>query len=64
MQECKLTDEINNIESKMTPKELTVEDIAKVIENWTKIPVQKSLKKKLVPYYLLKIIFIKSNWSK
>lgn len=41
MQECKLTDEINNIESKMTPKELTVEDIAKVIENWTKIPVQK-----------------------
>lgn len=41
MQECKLTDEINNIESKMTPKELTEEDIAKVIENWTKIPVQK-----------------------
>lgn len=41
MQECKLTDEINNIESKMTPKELTVEDIAKVIENWTKIPVKK-----------------------
>ena len=41
MQECKLTDEINNIESKMTPKELTIEDIAKVIENWTKIPVQK-----------------------
>lgn len=41
MQECKLTDEITNIESKMTPKELTVEDIAKVIENWTKIPVQK-----------------------
>ena len=39
--ECKLTNEINNIESKMTPKELTVEDIAKVIENWTKIPVQK-----------------------
>ena len=41
MQECKLTDEINNLESKMTPKELTVEDTAKVIENWTKIPVQK-----------------------
>ena len=41
MQECKLTDEINNLESKMTPKELTIEDIAKVIENWTKIPVQK-----------------------
>lgn len=41
MQECSLTDEINAIESKMKPKELTVEDIAKVIESWTKIPVKK-----------------------
>lgn len=41
MQECNLIDEINAIESKMTPQELTVEDIAKVIESWTKIPVQK-----------------------
>ncbi len=41
MQECNLTDQINAIEEKMVPKELTVEDVAKVIENWTKIPVQK-----------------------
>ncbi len=41
MQECNLIQQINDIESKMVPKELTVEDIAKVIENWAKIPVQK-----------------------
>ena len=41
MQECSIIQEINSIESKMKPVELTVEDIAKVIENWTKIPVQK-----------------------
>ncbi len=41
MQECSIIQEINAIESKMKPVELTVEDIAKVIENWTKIPVQK-----------------------
>ena len=41
MQECSLTDQINELESKMKPAELTVDDIAKVIESWTKIPVQK-----------------------
>lgn len=41
MQECALNDQIKAIESKMKPQELTNEDIAKVIENWTKIPVQK-----------------------
>lgn len=41
MQECSLIEQIKEIEDKMIPKELTVEDIAKVIENWTKIPVQK-----------------------
>ena len=41
MQECTIIQEINSIESKMKPTNLTVEDIAKVIENWTKIPVQK-----------------------
>ena len=40
-QECNLIDQINNIESKMVPKELSIQDIARVIENWTKIPVQK-----------------------
>ena len=41
MQECNLIQQINSIEVKMVPKELTLEDVAKVIENWTKIPVQK-----------------------
>lgn len=41
MQECSLTEQIKAIESKMKPKELTVDDIAKVIESWTKIPVKK-----------------------
>ena len=41
MQECSLNDQIKAIEEKMKPVELTVDDIAKVIENWTKIPVQK-----------------------
>ncbi len=40
-QECNLIDQINSIESKMVPKELSIQDIARVIENWTKIPVQK-----------------------
>lgn len=41
MQECSLTDQIKELERKMVPVELSVEDIAKVIEGWTKIPVQK-----------------------
>ena len=40
-QECSLTEQIEAINKKMKPVSLTVEDIAKVIENWTKIPVQK-----------------------
>ncbi len=44
-QECNLIDQINSIESKMVPKELTIQDIARVIENWTKIPVQKITEK-------------------
>ena len=41
MKECQLKDEITKLESKLTPQILTDEDIAKVIESWTKIPVQK-----------------------
>ena len=41
MQECSLTEQIESINKKMKPISLTVQDIAKVIENWTKIPVQK-----------------------
>ena len=40
-QECSITDQIDAINKRMKPVVLTVTDIAKVIENWTKIPVQK-----------------------
>ena len=39
--ECALTEKIENISKKMQLKNLTVQDIAEVIENWTKIPVKK-----------------------
>ena len=40
-QECKLIEDIDNLKKKMKPKNLTIQDIATVIENWTKIPVKK-----------------------
>ena len=40
-QECSLTEQIDAINKRMKPVVLTVGDIAIVIENWTKIPVQK-----------------------
>lgn len=40
-QECSLLDQIDTLKQRMKPKELTVQDIANVIENWTKIPVNK-----------------------
>ncbi len=39
--ECQLTDSINAINSKLKLVNLTVQDIANVIESWTKIPVKK-----------------------
>ena len=39
--ECKLIEDIDNLKKKMKPKNLTIQDIATVIENWTKIPVKK-----------------------
>ena len=39
--ECQLIEEIDNLNKKMKPKQLTIQDIATVIENWTKIPVKK-----------------------
>ena len=39
--ECFLTDKIEELNSKLKLKELTLQDIAEVIENWTKIPVKK-----------------------
>ena len=40
-QECNLLEQIDNLNKRMQPKELTVQDIANVIESWTKIPVNK-----------------------
>ena len=45
MEECKILEEINKIKSTMVIKELTVQDIANVIEIWTKIPVKKITEK-------------------
>ena len=39
--ECRLIEEIDKINSTMKPKNLTIQDIARVIEHWTKIPVTK-----------------------
>ena len=39
--ECTLTDRLNEIEANLKPSILTVQDIAEVIERWTKIPVTK-----------------------
>ena len=39
--ECNLTDKINELNSKIEVKNITIEDIANVIESWTKIPVKK-----------------------
>ena len=39
--ECSLTEQIEALSKKVKLKNLTVQDIAEVIENWTKIPVTK-----------------------
>ena len=39
--ECQLIEEIDKLNSKMKLKQLTLQDIANVIESWTKIPVKK-----------------------
>ncbi len=39
--ECKLIEDIDNLNKKIKLPNITVEDIATVIENWTKIPVKK-----------------------
>ncbi|SHH15272.1 ATP-dependent Clp protease ATP-binding subunit [Tepidibacter thalassicus] len=41
MEECKIREKIKDIEKNCADVEITVEDIAFVIESWTKIPVQK-----------------------
>jgi len=46
-QECRLQEEIDNLSSKLKLKQLTVQDIALVIEHWTKIPVKKITQKEI-----------------
>ena len=41
MEECKLIEEIDSVNKSMEPINLTIQDIANVIESWTKIPVKK-----------------------
>lgn len=41
MQECKVAENIKKLEKKCSDVHITVEDIAFVIEAWTKIPVQR-----------------------
>ena len=43
--ECQLIEEIGQLSAKTKPKQLTIQDIANVIENWTKIPVNKITEK-------------------
>ena len=40
-QECNLLNQIDTLKQRMKPKEITEQDIANVIESWTKIPVSK-----------------------
>ena len=39
--ECQLIEEIEKLNEKMKPRQITIQDIANVIESWTKIPVKK-----------------------
>ena len=39
--ECSLIEQIDKINANLKLKEITVQDVAEVIENWTKIPVKK-----------------------
>lgn len=39
--ECQLMEEIDKLNHKMKLKQITIQDIANVIESWTKIPIKK-----------------------
>lgn len=41
IKECRLLEEIEETKKQCTPKELTVYDVASVVEKWTKIPVNR-----------------------
>ncbi len=54
--ECQLTEEIDKLNKKMKLKNLTIQDIATVIESWTKIPV-----KKITEAETLKLLNLENN---
>ena len=58
-EECKLIEEIDKLNSTMKIKSLTVQDIASVIESWTKIPVKKITEKETQ-----KLLNLESNLHK
>ncbi len=45
MRECTINDQIAELNKKIKLKNLTLQDVAQVIENWTKIPVKKITEK-------------------
>jgi ATP-dependent Clp protease ATP-binding subunit ClpA len=57
--ECQLIEEIDKLNEKMKPKQLTTQDIANVIESWTKIPV-----KKITEAETLKLLNLETNLHK
>ena len=57
--ECQLIENINKLNSTLKLKQLTVQDIAEVIENWTKIPVTKITEEETV-----KLLNLESNLHK
>ncbi len=57
--ECNLIEEIDKLNNSLKLKELTVQDIAEVIESWTKIPV-----KKITEAETLKLLNLENNLHK
>lgn len=56
--ECSITKEIDDIQKNITVPNLTVQDIAQVIESWTKIPVTKITEAETEKLLNLEKIFI------
>jgi len=57
--ECSLIEQIEKLNNNLKLKDLTVQDIAEVIENWTKIPV-----KKITEEETAKLLNLESNLHK
>ena len=59
MRECRLIEDINKLNSKMKLKQITIQDIAEVIESQTKIPV-----KKITEAETIKLLNLEANLHK